>query len=296
MRSPDKEYFFGQASRRLYFQEWGSPDHPPVLLVHGFPGCAEHGMLLSSTPYMSQMRLISFDRPGYGRSDFQKVMSPLILASQIRDFLDEKRINEIRILSVSGGAPFAMAMAHLLGERVKKMSSVAGVAPLTIQNFRFMNSQQKKAWLLRWFVPRPLLKLALEKIWISNLEKLDEMLFTNVNQFSSPDQVVIKHPIIGPALANSLKTALAQGPNAILSDIRVYADRWGFPLSEVRCPVTLWHGSEDDIVHFRFAKDMETILPFAQLKLINGEGHYSLPMSCRDEIIADLFINDRPEV
>ena len=63
----------------------------------------------------------------------------------------------------------------------------------------------------------------------------------------------------------------------------------GIGFSEIKCPVTLWHGSDDDVVNFRFGEDMKRRLPQAKFNFIAGEGHYSLPMNCRDDIIKDLL-------
>lgn len=289
MKNPDREIFFGPKGKRIYFQEWGSYDKPVIILFHGFPGCADHGKLMTMTPYLEHFRLISFDRPGYGRSDFQNGITPLKLAEQIKNFIDYLHINELSILSVSGGAPFAMATAYLLEGRVQKLTSVAGVAPLTLKNFRYMNSMQRKGWILRNLVPNKMLQFGAKKVWNSGLSKFDRYFLAEIENFSETDQVVFKHPIVGEALKEFTKHSLSQGPEGVLADMKIYSKAWGFPLSKIKCPVTLWHGSADDVVHYRFAQDMSRKLPKAKLHFIEGEGHYSLPMNCRDEIIQDLL-------
>jgi pimeloyl-ACP methyl ester carboxylesterase len=234
--------------------------------------------------------LICFDRPGYGRSNFQKNLTPLLLARQIANLADQLKIDNFKILSVSGGAPYAMALAFLLGPRVEKISSVAGVAPLTVSNFKFMNSNQKKAWMLRNLVPTPILKYGMNRIWKSGLDKVDQFLFSDLQDFSAPDQSVFKHPVIGPALVNTVKTGLGAGPLGVLHDMKIYSKSWGFSLQKIRCPVTFWHGDADDVVHVRFTNDMQRQIPHSKVNLISGEGHYSLPMNYRDQIIQDLLI------
>lgn len=289
MQNPDRETFFGAKGKRIYFQDWGGYDKPVILLFHGFPGCADHGKLMTMTPYLKNFRLISFDRPGYGRSDFQKDLTPLKLAEQIKSFIDYLHIDELSILTVSGGAPFGMATAYLLKDRVQKLTSVAGVAPLTFKNFRFMNSMQRKGWLLRNLVPNSMLEFGAKKVWNKGLKSFDRYFFTGIESFGEADQIVFKHPIVGEALKEFTKHSISQGPEAILADMKIYSKAWGFPLSKIHCPVTLWHGSADDVVHYRFAQDMSRKLPKATLNFIEGEGHYSLPMNCRDEIIQDLL-------
>ena len=289
MKNAERSAYFGNPGKRIFFLEWGELDKPVVLLFHGFPGCADHGKLMSLTPYFEKFRVISFDRPGYGHSDFQKNLTPLQLASQLRDLLDHLNIDKLSILSVSGGALYSLALAYILKDRVNKLTSVAGVAPLTLRNCRYMSSSQKKAWVLRNLVPSRVLHFGMRKVWKSGLDKVDQLLFSDLESFSAPDRVVFKHPVIGQALLEMTKHSLSQGPDAILADLRHYSKAWGFPLSAILCRVTLWHGSQDDVVHFRYAEDMRRKLPNSNLKFIEGEGHYSLPMNCRDEILKDLL-------
>jgi pimeloyl-ACP methyl ester carboxylesterase len=289
IKSPDREVFFGADGKRIYFQEWGENHKPVILLFHGFPGCADHGKLMTMTTYLERFRLISFDRPGYGRSDFQKGLTPLTLAEQIKSFLDYLNIDSLSILSVSGGAPFAMATAVVMKDRVQKLTSIAGVAPLTLRNSRYMSSMQRKAWLLRNLVPNSMLQYGAKKVWQAGVSKMDQLFFADIDSFSAPDQIVFKHPVIGKELLELTKHSLRQGPESVLADLKTYSKAWGFPLSEVNCPVTLWHGDQDDVVHYRYAQEMSRKLPRANLKFIEGEGHYSLPLNCRDEIIEDLL-------
>lgn len=289
MKNPDRESYFGTEGKRLYFQDWGDLNKPVILLFHGFPGCADHGKLMTTTPHLENFRLISFDRPGYGRSDFQKKLTPMNLALQVKELLNHLEIDKLTILSVSGGAPYSLAMAYVLKERVQKLTSVAGVAPLTLKNCRYLNSNQRKAWMMSNLIPNRVLQYGMRRVWKSGLDKIDQLLFSDFDSFSEPDQNVFKHPDVGPVLIELTKKSLTQGPEGILADLKIYSKAWGFPISEVLCPITLWHGSEDDVVHYRYAQDMSRRLPQATLRFIEGEGHYSLPMNCRDEIIRDLL-------
>lgn len=289
MKQPDRSYFYGENEQKIWVQEWGTPGLPVILLIHGFPGCADHGQLMSLSPLWDSFHLIAMDRPGYGKSVLQKELTPLKFAEQMKIFLDEKKIEKVSILSVSGGAPYAMALAYLLKDRVRRMTSIAGIAPLTLKNYRYLNSQQKKAWFLRVLVPGPILEYALNRLWSQGLEKIDEFLFTETEAFSEPDRKVFAHPEIAKVLVDTTKASLQAGAGGILQDLKVYTRSWGFPLAQVLCPVTLWHGGSDDVVHYKFAEDMKERLPKAELKFVSTEGHYSLPMNCRDEIIADLL-------
>lgn len=289
MITSDRTFYFGLKGQRLFVREWGSPQKPTLLLIHGAPGCADHGKLMSGSPLWNQFRLLAIDRPGYGKSDAQKSLTPLLLAAQIEKLLAFRKIKKLSILSVSGGAPYSMALAYLLGPRVQKLSSIGGIAPLTPLNFFFMNPRQKKTWALRKFLPRPFLDFAVTQVWRKRQEKMEDFFFTELDSFSEPDQKVLGHPQLGPVLLDTMKEALQSGPKGVLTDMSVYANPWGFPLKDVQCPVTLWHGLADDVVHYRFAQDMSYRLPNAKRQFFKNEGHYSILLNQRDAILQDLL-------
>jgi len=96
---------------------------------------------------------------------------------------------------------------------------------------------------------------------------------------------VFTHPTIGPFLTQSIYTSLSQGPGAVVDDLAVYARSWGFPMQAIRCPITLWHGEEDDVVHVRIAEEMGNHLRTIIIEMTPNEGHYSVALNYREEIL-----------
>lgn len=289
MKQCDRSYFFGEPGCEILVKEWGALDKPVLFLVHGFPGCSEHGKLVSMSPLWESFRLIAVDRPGYGESTVQKNLTFLKFASQIKDLFKKQNIDKFSVISVSGGAPYALAVAYVMKDQVIKLTSVGGIAPLTLQNFKFMNRNQKKTWIAQRLIPTRVLQFGLNRVWAQGLDKLEQALFTEIESFSEPDRKVFMHPEIQPVLIESTQLALKQGPAGIIHDIKIFAKNWGFPLNEITCPVTLWHGGADDVVHLRFAQDMHGYLPKATLNFVEEEGHYSILLNCRDRILTDLL-------
>ncbi|MBC7371207.1 MAG: alpha/beta hydrolase [Bdellovibrionaceae bacterium] len=293
MKNSDLSYFTSPPKaqgKQFFVQEWNPAHETVVLFIHGFPGCGDQAKLITTTSMSTSFRLIAVDRPGYGESDFQPMLTPLKFAEQLVEILDHLKIDKLRLLSVSGGAPYSLALAHLLGERVERMCSVAGVAPLTRKNFQYMNSQQRKTWLLSQCLPKSVQHAMLNRVWLKGVERVEEFLFSPTDGVHGPDQVVFAHPDISPVLSATLKRALSQGPRGIIHDLNVYARDWGFKTDGIACPVTLWHGTKDDVVHLAYAKDMKTKLKNANLRIIDDEGHFSIAMNFRDHIISDLLL------
>ncbi len=288
-KTNERQYFFGEKGKRLLVKEWGPEDKPVVLLIHGAPGCADHAKFMSQTPLWNTFRLIAVDRPGYGESDPQKKITPLAFALQIERLLEYLNVGNLYLISVSGGAPYSMAIAFTLKDRVKKMCSIGGVAPLSVKNILYMNGLQKKTFIAKKVLPDVILNRAVHKMWSHGFDKMEKTFFTSVETFSETDRHIILDPILGPELLKTVQSAILNGPDGVLNDIRIFSEPWGFVLNEIKAPVTLWHGDQDTVVHNRFAIDMKSKLARADLKLIKREGHYSLLLNYRDAILSDLL-------
>ncbi|MBC7778510.1 MAG: alpha/beta fold hydrolase, partial [Proteobacteria bacterium] len=57
--------------RRLTYAQYGDPAGVPVLYCHGFPGSRLEARQTDAVARRLGVRVIAFDRPGYGGSDFQ---------------------------------------------------------------------------------------------------------------------------------------------------------------------------------------------------------------------------------
>jgi pimeloyl-ACP methyl ester carboxylesterase len=70
--------------------------------------------------------VLSYDRPGYGGSDFDPARTLLSDASDVEALLDHFKIATVRVLAFSGGAPSAYAVGARLQERVEHIGIVSG--------------------------------------------------------------------------------------------------------------------------------------------------------------------------
>jgi pimeloyl-ACP methyl ester carboxylesterase len=87
----------------------------------------------------------------------------------------------------------------------------------------------------------------------------------------------------------SARQAWRSSASGVMTDAEIYATPWGFPLEEVRAPIALWHGTKDRTFAPRLAKDVGKRLPNCEFHLVEGAGHYSLPIRYIREIVADLL-------
>jgi pimeloyl-ACP methyl ester carboxylesterase len=118
--------------RNLCFAEWGRPDGVPVITLHGSPG-SRLGVAAETEAVVTELggRLITYDRPGYGRSD------PRDPSTRVVDHVDDVRaianrlgVDRFSITGNSGGAPHALAVAGRLPDQVLRVSNTGAIAPL----------------------------------------------------------------------------------------------------------------------------------------------------------------------
>ena len=279
--------FLTKDSKRIYYYIFGDTKATPIFFFHGYPGTGKQAMLLRDSHLQDEFYLISIDRPGYGLSDPQPGLTLKKFADDVCALADFLGIEKFICMGVSGGGPFVASVAYYYPERVLKVGSICGVAPVTPGNLVYLNNKQKKTYFLKKFLPRRVMNFFVNKAFSELLAELNNIMSSDL--LSSKDKVVFQHPEIGPFFVDSFKEALAKGPAGILTDMEILTNPWGFELSDIKVPYHLWHGDEDDIVHYKMSYYMNRKLRDVKLNIYRGEGHYSLPYNYKNKVLEDLL-------
>ncbi len=116
--------------RRIAVDFRGDPKGFPVFLLHGTPGSRSGPLPRPQRVYLLGIRLISYDRPGYGDSTRQKGRTVADAALDVLDIADHLGIDEFGVVGRSGGGPHALACAALIEEkRLQNVAVLVGLAP-----------------------------------------------------------------------------------------------------------------------------------------------------------------------
>lgn len=111
--------------RVLEYLVFGDPEGRPVVLFPGTPATAGCGALVAAAAAAAGVRLIAVSRPGYGASS----ASPPGLASVACDTLELLEVlglARVGVHGISGGGPFALALAAVSPDRVGRVAVSAG--------------------------------------------------------------------------------------------------------------------------------------------------------------------------
>ena len=115
--------------RSLTAYDGGDPAGAPVVFHHGTPSSGRpfdgHVALAEDLG----LRLVSYDRAGYGDSTRDAGRSVADVAKDIAALADSLGLERFATWGISGGGPHALACAALLRERVAAVATIASVGP-----------------------------------------------------------------------------------------------------------------------------------------------------------------------
>jgi pimeloyl-ACP methyl ester carboxylesterase len=274
--------------RQIGFAEFGDPRGRAIFWLHGTPG-ARRQIPMEARVFAEQqgIRLIGIDRPGIGSSTPHQYDTVFAFAEDLRTIADTLGIDNMIVVGLSGGGPYALACAAGMPERVVAAGVIGGVAP-TVGSDAISGGVMGNLGLRL----APLLQVAGGPIGLaaSALIRLVRPLASPVADLYgrvSPeaDRRLLARPEIKAMFLDDLLNGSRKQLAAPFSDVVVFARDWGFRLEQVKVPVRWWHGDHDHIVPFAHGQHVVSRLPDVQLYHLPGESHLA-GLGRAEEILA----------
>lgn len=253
-------------------------DRVPLLLHHGTP---QSGLLLEAQLVDARtrgLRLVGFDRPGYGGSSRRPGRSVADVVDDVRVLADALGVGRFLTSGASGGGPQALACAALMPDRISAAATVAGVAPFGAQGLDWaagMGSDNVEEFDLAARGPNalePFLASARALVLRSDASSLAEGLASLL----PPADLHALEQGLGAWLHASMSDALAPGYDGWLDDDLAFVRDWGFSLADVRVPVLVVGGGQDLMVPVAHAHWLAARVPGAEQDVDQDAGHLSL--------------------
>jgi pimeloyl-ACP methyl ester carboxylesterase len=268
--------------------EFGTADGAPIFYVHGFPACRLEGALMHRAAVRQRVRLVAPDRPGFGRSEFRP-RGLIDFPADVAEVADALGLARFAILGVSGGAPFALACAARLPQRVSAMAIVAGLGFTTVaEDFARLEVFARMSF--RLARSAPVLSGFVNRALAAALRRRPELLnILLAGGMSAPDRAVLADPQVATVLAASLREALRTGSEGASHELRLLAGPWNFDVSAIRVPCHLWHGEQDRTVPIEMARRLAALVPGCRATFLRDEGHFSLPLRHADAVLKALL-------
>jgi pimeloyl-ACP methyl ester carboxylesterase len=236
----------------------------PVVWHHGTPNLGAPPEPLFAAADRLGLRWVSFDRPGYGGSTVAPGRTISSVAGDVATIADALGLDQFAMMGYSGGGSYALGCAAVLGDRVRAVVSLAGIAPYHADG-------------LDWFagmVPSGVAALGTAAAGREVRTALERSGFTYDSQFTATDLALFEGPwgwlgmVAGPALD--------AGPYGQIDDDVSYALPWGCDPTAITAPVLLLHGTDDRIIPATHASWLAANCPTAELRLCEGDSHFTI--------------------
>ena len=126
---PSSHIYFSQRLR-LHYVDWGNPDGPPMLLIHGgrdhcrnWDWVAEH--------FAKDYHIIAPDLRGHGDSQWEASgnYTQISYVYDIAQLIQQKNMHDVTVIGHSLGGAIALMYTALFPERVKKLVAIEGMGP-----------------------------------------------------------------------------------------------------------------------------------------------------------------------
>lgn len=232
------------------------------------------------------IRALSYSRAGYGTSDRNPGRSVFTNNNDISQLLDAKGITKFVSIGWSGGGPHCIA--NTLEFRNVGAISLAGVGAFGVDDLDFLagmgpeNHDEFGAALKG--------EAVIDQWMEDNAGSMKSVTGDQIREafgglIGDADKAVLEGET-ADQMASSMRSALAVSFDGWIDDDLAFTKPWGFDLKAISKPVYVWQGDDDFMVPHAHSYWLEKHIPTATLSFKPGEGHISLGIKYRSEILA----------
>ena len=257
--------------RTLAVEDAGDRGGRPVMVHVGTPGGRRlYGPRTLADAQRRGLRLISYDRPGYGDSTPQSGRSMADCARDVRVICEALGIDRLAMWGLSGGGPHVLACAALLPDLVPAAASLASLAPYDAEGLDWLAGFSQEA------IDEARLTLTDQAKARALFRREQEKVVA-----APPAQVALDLQAGTPGAdltlltdeAVSMQQALAPGIEGAWDDCVAQLTPWGFDVARISLPVLLLHGGRDRAVPFSHGQWLASHIPGVETWFFDDEGH-----------------------
>lgn len=276
------------------FAEYGMPDGVPVLALHGAPASRLMFSVADAAARVHGLRVVAPDRPGYGLTPTDDNPALASRTDLLHAFVDTLGFDRFAILGVSGGSPYAVALAARLQHRIAALALVspmgpvadyaaspdAALDPVSFLHDRFFMHMPYRTWLTH-----PLGDLSAwmyrhgPEVFMSLMPKLARM----------SDAEILSRPGVAQVMRTMTLEAFRQGGGGGTADLEIFGRPWNVQFGDVTAPTIVWQGTDDHIVPPQAARWLARQLPNATLHNFEDAGHFWV-FDHVEDIVAQLAV------
>jgi pimeloyl-ACP methyl ester carboxylesterase len=264
--------------RTLRLHEGGAPDGPVILVHHGTP---MSGFLYEHHVRDAEergIRLVGYDRPGYGGSEAFPGRSVADVADDVHTIADALGVDRLAVWGLSGGGPHALACGAVASDTVAAVASLASVAPHDAGGLDWLAGMGQTN--IEEFGAALEGPETLERYLVTQERHLTaasaEGVIAALENLLTPVDAQALNGTVGEYFASCMREAVRPGIAGWRDDDLAFAKPWGFSVEEIETPVVLWHGEHDLFVPIAHGEWLAERIPNVDAHLSDKDGHLTL--------------------
>jgi pimeloyl-ACP methyl ester carboxylesterase len=266
--------------RTLGWREYGAPSGSVVFMLHGTPGSRLKFTATKAHAHALGLRIIAPDRWGYGLTSTHPRPTLTAFATDLARIADHLAIDTFAVAAVSGGGPFAVAVAAGLAGRVSATALISPVGPIANANVVLAPFHRFCFTVLpRW----PQIICTIFGVY-RRLIAYAPTLACRLVTAGAPqaDRAIMQRPDVAARLLASFAEGLRPGSAGPAIDMVLFSRPWEIDFAAIAAPVRLWLGSDDVNVPATAAKLLTEGIKGCERVDLVGEGHLWVALNYRE--------------
>ena len=274
--------------RVLAVEDAGDPAGRPVLVHNGTPNSRQlYGPHVRDAAERG-LRLIGYDRPGYGGSSPQPGRTVADCAGDVRAICADLGLDRVAMWGGSGGGPHVLACAALLPDLVVAAATLASLAPFDADGLDYFDGMapENVEDIVLYLSDEAAARAKTDRDRAEILaeapgdaaepaDSADDDTADGFGPVLPPVDVAAMEGGLGDFFATAMRDGLAPGSEGWWED-NCLLRPWGFSLSDITVPVLLLHGRQDIFVPFGHGQWLAAHIPGVQPLLLDDDGYLSL--------------------
>jgi 3-oxoadipate enol-lactonase len=226
---------------------------PPLLLIMGMSGTALHWRERFLAPLRRDFEVIAYDHRGVGASSrLEGSLTITQLAEDAAGLLDGLELDSAHVLGISMGGMVAQELALARPERVRTLAlgcTYCGgpggslASPAVIQRLSDAMASGDREQSLR-------------AAWEINMSAA---IAADDEAYAEFRAIALRRPVAVPVIIAQMQAVVAHDTSARLPGLRM--------------PTLVMHGSEDQLLPVENGRLIASLIPGAQLEILEGAGH-----------------------
>jgi pimeloyl-ACP methyl ester carboxylesterase len=257
--------------RTLAYTDVGARGGPVVMYSHGAPSSRLDLVIFEDALAAVDVRVISADRPGYGRSSHQPGRRREDWPTDVAALADYLDIEGFAVLGLSTGGQYALACAALLPHQVVAVGVVGGETDFSWPG-AWNDYPEAEGTLMR------IGDLSEAAAWCEARYGRDGSRFLEGGMGGIPpaDERALEDEAFATGLMATVGEAFRNGVEGYAQDVVIQGQPWLFDPGSITAQVWIYHGEADTLTPVAHGRHTASLIPGCHLELWPDEGHLSI--------------------